>query len=88
MNDPSLSGAWIGDRFALIRADTRFAAVSGCKLNQEQVIRMVRTLPRRTVLTSLLALPAVAMLATACSDSGEAEAQDKTPQPSTETTAA
>ena len=49
---------------------------------------MVRTLPRRTVLTSLLALPAVAMLATACSDSGEAEAQAQTPQPSTETTAA
>jgi protein-disulfide isomerase len=50
---------------------------------------MIRTLPRRTVLTSLVALPAIAMFATACSDSGEAEAQTQTQAPATsETTAA
>ena len=41
---------------------------------------MLRPLPRRTVLTSLLAVPAAMVLA-ACSDDGEAVAQNATPAP-------
>lgn len=45
-------------------------------MNQKQVIRMTRHLPRRSVLASLVAVPAAAVLLSACSDSsGTAQAQ-------------
>jgi protein-disulfide isomerase len=43
---------------------------------------MIRTLPRRHVLASLVAIPAAALFLSSCSESGEAEAQT----PSAETT--
>jgi protein-disulfide isomerase len=55
---------------------------------QTQVIRMTRRLPRRTVLASLVAIPASAMLS-ACSDSsGQAEAQTPDTAPTASTPAA
>lgn len=48
---------------------------------------MIRSLPRRQVLASLVAVPAAALLLSACSDS-EGEAQAQTTETSTETTAA
>ena len=44
------------------------------------MIRMVRSLPRRQVLAALLAVPSMAALLAACSDSGdEAKAEDVKP---------
>lgn len=42
---------------------------------------MTRAIPRRTVLASLVAVPAAAALLSACSDSGSAQAQTSSTQP-------
>ncbi len=44
---------------------------------------MTRAIPRRTVLASLVAVPAAAALLSACSDSGSAQAQTSSTQPAT-----
>src|SRR5690606_5220996 len=70
------SSGWIGDRFALFGLDTRLDGLAGCTIPLPQVIRMNRTLSRRNVLASLVAVPAAAALLAGCSDSGgEAQAQ-------------
>jgi protein-disulfide isomerase len=56
---------------------------SAATSSQLQVIRMIRTLPRRTVLASLLAAPAAAFILSACSDSGESQAQAPASPPAT-----
>src|SRR4029079_19196331 len=56
-----------------------FSSLCIAKSNHSQVIRMNRSLSRRNLLSSLAAIPAVALLA-ACSDSGEdAKAADVKP---------
>ena len=52
-----------------------FLSFGVAQSDQCQVIRMASSLSRRSILSSLLAAPAAAMLLSACSDSGETQAQ-------------
>jgi len=70
---------WIAEKHALIRANSRLSVLSNCKVHSLSGDSMFRSIPRRSVLSSLVAIPAVLMLA-ACSDSGE-EAKVEEPKP-------
>jgi protein-disulfide isomerase len=52
-----------------------FGCSKAAPFNRKQVIRMTRAIPRRTVLASLVAVPAAAAFLSSCSDSGSAQAQ-------------
>jgi protein-disulfide isomerase len=70
---------WHVKRHALIRANSRFFVLFDCKIHASSGDSMTVIVPRRSVLSSLVAIPAAMVLA-ACSDSGhEARAEGQAP---------